>query len=346
ADTKWRELASLLSEIFTPAAIAGRVADPPAPYGSGAIPPPISSPRQKLVLFTEHRDTLNYLENRITTLLGRKEAVVIIHGGMGREERMKAQEAFRHDPEVQILLATDAAGEGINLQRAHLMVNYDLPWNPNRIEQRFGRIHRIGQTEVCHLWNLVAEGTREGMVFARLLDKLEQQRQTYQGKVFDVLGEAFESQPLRELLLEAIRYGERPEVRARLDQVIDATVGDGLDKLIADRAADRDMLARADLEQWRAAMDEARARRLQPHYVRAFFLAAFKLLGGPSADREPGGCEIRPVPADVRDRNRQIGIGAPVLRRYERVTFDRELTGPPGRTRAELLAPGHPLLDA
>jgi len=83
--------------------------------------------------------------------------VVIIHGSMGREERMKAQESFKHDPEVQVLVATDAAGEGINLQRAHLMVNYDLPWNPNRIEQRFGRIHRIGQTEVCHLWNLVAE---------------------------------------------------------------------------------------------------------------------------------------------------------------------------------------------
>ena len=82
---------------------------------------------------------------------------------------MKAQESFKHDPEVQVLLATDAAGEGINLQRAHLLVNYDLPWNPNRIEQRFGRIHRIGQTEVCHLWNLVAEETREGDVYRKLL---------------------------------------------------------------------------------------------------------------------------------------------------------------------------------
>ncbi|MEK7717828.1 MAG: SNF2-related protein, partial [Pseudomonadota bacterium] len=126
ADTKWRELASLLAEIFTPAALANRVSEPAAPYGAGAIPRPTPSPRQKLVLFTEHRDTLNYLESRITTLLGRKEAVVIIHGGMGREERMKAQESFKHDPEVQVLLATDAAGEGINLQRAHMMVNYDL----------------------------------------------------------------------------------------------------------------------------------------------------------------------------------------------------------------------------
>ena len=93
---------------------------------------------------------------------------------MGREDRRKAQEAFTQDPNVVILVATDAAGEGINLQRAHLMVNYDLPWNPNRVEQRFGRIHRIGQTEVCHLWNLVASETREGEVFNRLLQKLEQ----------------------------------------------------------------------------------------------------------------------------------------------------------------------------
>jgi len=115
------------------------------------------------------------------------------------------------------------------------MVNYDLPWNPNKIEQRFGRIHRIGQTEVCHLWNLVAKDTREGEVFLRLLEKIEQQRKAYAGKVFDVLGDAFENNPLRSLLLEAIRYGDQPEVRARLDTVIDATVGQGLDELLAER---------------------------------------------------------------------------------------------------------------
>jgi superfamily II DNA or RNA helicase len=325
-DRKWTELRELLSD--------------------NALIRDADRNLRKIIIFTEHRDTLEYLAERIRGLLGRPEAVAVIHGGVRREERRKVMEVFAQDPECRVLVATDAAGEGLNLQRAHLMVNYDLPWNPNRIEQRFGRIHRIGQTEVCHLWNLVAEDTREGEVFQRLLDKLEQQRLTYQGKVFDVLGEAFAGQPLRNLLLQAIRYGDRPEVRARLDEVIDATVGEGLDKLIAERAADHDILARADLEHWRAAMDEARARRLQPHYVRAFFLAAFKLLGGSIREREAGRYEIRHVPADVRDRDRQIGIGAPVLRRYERVTFNRELTGPPGRPRAELLAPGHPLLDA
>ena len=169
------------------------------------------SPRQKLVIFTEHRDTLNYLENRIATLLGRRDAVLMIHGGLGREERIKAQEAFKFDPNVQVLLATDAAGEGINLQLAHLMVNYNLPWNPNRLEQRFGRIHHIGQTEVCHLWNLVAEETREGDVYWRLLEKLEQARQVLGGQVFEVLGKIqFEGKALRDLLIQAIRYGDLP----------------------------------------------------------------------------------------------------------------------------------------
>src|ERR1019366_3522977 len=152
-DRKWKELASLLGEIFTPPTNATHAPDEDSAISASTIPRPKPSPLQKLVVFTEHRDTLSYLEKNVTTLLGRAEAVVVIHGGMGREERMKAQESFKHDPEVKVLLATDAAGEGINLQRAHLMVNYDLPWNPNRIEQRFGRIHRIGQTEVCHLWN-------------------------------------------------------------------------------------------------------------------------------------------------------------------------------------------------
>jgi superfamily II DNA/RNA helicase len=119
--------------------------------------------------------------------------VIAIHGGMGREERKKAEEAFKQDVVVQVLVATDAAGEGINLQRSHLMVNYDLPWNPNRLEQRFGRIHRIGQTEVCHLWNLVAEETREGDVYLSLLKKLEIEQEALGGRVFDVLGKAIVS---------------------------------------------------------------------------------------------------------------------------------------------------------
>ena len=347
-DTKWRELASLLGEIFTVDGRVGQVAAPDVPYGAGQIPRPASSPRQKLVLFTEHRDTLSYLHDRITTLLGRAESTVLIHGGMGREARLKAQEAFRHDPQVQVLLATDAAGEGINLQRAHLMVNYDLPWNPNRLEQRFGRIHRIGQTEVCHLWNLVADGTREGDVYRRLLDKLEQARESLGGQVFDVLGKLqFEGRPLRELLVEAIRYGEQPEVRARLSTAMDNTLERGkLQTLLEEGALAQDAMDARRVHRIREDMERAEAHRLQPHYVESFFRQAFQGLGGTVRQREPRRYEITHVPATVRNRDRLIGIGAPVLPRYERIAFDKSLVAPQGQPLAAFVCPGHPLLDA
>jgi hypothetical protein len=316
--------------------------------GIGTIPPPTASPHQKLVLFTEHRDTLNYLEDRVSTLLGRKEAVVMIHGAMAREDRMKAQEAFKHDPQVQVLLATDAAGEGINLQRAHLMVNYDLPWNPNRIEQRFGRIHRIGQTEVCHLWNLVAEETREGDVYRTLLEKLEQARQSLGGQVFDVLGKLqFEGKPLRDLLIEAIRYGERPDVRARLTQVVSNAFDPAqLQDLIEERAIAHDSMDASRVYRVREDMERAEARRLQPHYVESFFLEAFRRLGGSVKQREPRRYEVTHVPAPVRNRDRLIGVGEPVLPRYERIAFEKNLVAPQGQPLAAFLCPGHPLLDS
>jgi len=345
-DRKWRELASLLGEIFTPAAIANQVAEERPPYGTPPRPTP--SPRQKLVIFTEHRDTLTYLEQRITTLLGRREAVVCIHGGMGREERLKVQEAFRHDPQVQVLLATDAAGEGINLQRAHLMVNYDLPWNPNRLEQRFGRIHRIGQTEVCHLWNLVADETREGSVYRTLLAKLEQARAALGGQVFDVLGRVqFEGKPLRELLVEAIRYGEQPEVRARLTQAVEQAFDPTqLRDLLEERALAHDAMDASQVHRIREEMERAEARRLQPHYIASFFLEAFQRLGGVVHPREPHRYEVTHVPALVRQRDRLIGLGEPIMPRYERITFEKPLVAPPGQPPAAFICPGHPLLDA
>ncbi|HOD83606.1 MAG TPA: helicase-related protein [Phycisphaerae bacterium] len=346
-DTKWRELASLLGEIFS-------TAEPPdsaLPDGAEVprqIPKHKSSPHQKLVIFTEHRDTLNYLQRNVSTLLGRPEAVVVIHGGMGREERAKAQEAFKHDPDVQVLLATDAAGEGINLQRAHLMVNYDLPWNPNRLEQRFGRIHRIGQTEVCHLWNLVAEETREGDVYRKLLEKLEQARQALGGQVFDVLGKLqFEGRPLRELLIEAIRYGEREDVKMRLFTAVERAFDQRqLQELLEERALAHDAMDASRVRQIREDMERAEARRLQPHYIESFFIEAFTRLGGTLKQREPRRYEATHVPAPVRNRDRLIGIGEPVLPRYERIAFEKNLVAPQGQPLAAFVCPGHPLLDS
>ena len=347
-DTKWRELATLLSEIFTPRGVNSGISESSAPYGSGGIPALVPSPQQKLVIFTEHRDTLNYLQRRISGLVGREEAIVVIHGGMRREDRHAAQESFRHDPQVQILLATDAAGEGINLQRAHLMVNYDLPWNPNRIEQRFGRIHRIGQTQVCHLWNLVAAETREGDVYLTLLEKLEQARKSLGGQVFDVLGKVqFDGRPLRELLVEAVRYGERPEVQARLTTMVDQALDyDNLRDLLEESSLAPDAMDASRVHRIREGMERAEARRLQPHYIESFFLEAFQRLGGTARQREARRYEITHVPAPVRNRSLSPGAGRTILRRYERIAFEKSLLSNSVQPSAAFVCPGHPLLDA
>jgi superfamily II DNA or RNA helicase len=327
-DTKWKEL-------------SGVILENPEMFDANRN-------RRKLVIFTEHRDTLNYLTDKLGLLLGNPNHLVTIHGQTPRDRRRQIQEAFEQDPEVLILVATDAASEGINLhRRAHLMVNYDLPWNPNRLEQRFGRIHRIGQSERCHLWNLVAMDTREGHVFHQLLEKLAEQRKALGGAVFDVLGKIFKDRSLRELLIEAIREGDRPEVKARLDRVIDTELDvEHLRGLIEDRYLAHENLTVSRVREIRDQMDRAQARKLQPHYIGSFFEAAFKIFGGQLHKREPRRFEIRRVPADLRLRDRVIGTRAPVLNSYERVTFHKEGVRLDGKPPAALVAPGHPLLDA
>ena len=344
-DRKWRELSSLLQYIFTPDGLA---MDDGVPYGAGPIPEPKSSPHQKLVIFTEHRDTLSYLERRISTLLGRSNAISVIHGGLVREARKQEQENFLHNPDVKVLLATDAAGEGINLQRAHLMVNYDLPWNPNRLEQRFGRIHRIGQKEVCHLWNLVAKETREGDVYERLLMKIEEAREALGGKVFDVLGKLqFENKPLKDLLIEAIRYGDSPEVKAKLDKAVEDGVNqEQLISLLEDHALQKDVLDTSKVAVIREEMERAEARRLQPHYIESFFLEAFNRLGGSISQRESNRYIVKNVPVIIRSRDRIIGTREPVLKKYERIVFEKEKIGEQGKGQAAFVCPGHPLLDS
>lgn len=332
-DTKWRELAAILDD--------PRLLDPR------------TGNRRKLLIFTEPRDTLAYLAERIRARLGDADAVAELHGGVPRDRRRAVIAAFNDDPAVRVLLANDAAGEGVNLQRgAHLMVNYDLPWNPNRLEQRFGRIHRIGQTEVCHLWNLVAADTREGAVLARLLEKVEEARKALGGKVYDVLGELFDGRALKELMVEAIRYGERTDVRARLFARVDGAVDHGrLLALIAARKLAPEGMTAAEVAGVRAEMERAEARRLQPRFIRAFFEEAFGALGGTLRPREPGRFEATSVPAAVRaPADPRVPDPAPrrsrdpVPPRYARVCFEKRFCA--GTPQAALLAPGHPLLDA
>ena len=301
---------------------------------------------RKLVIFTEHRDTLDYLIDKLNTVIGRPEGVVTIHGGTRREERRKIEEDFRHNADVQILVATDAAGEGINLQSAHLMVNYDLPWNPNRLEQRFGRIHRIGQKEVCHLWNLVAGETREGAVYQRLLEKLARERDRLNGQVFDVIGELFRQTPLRRLLVEAVRYGDKQEVRDKLKIAIDnATDQERVKEIVRDDLLVSGIMDTSKVEQVRAEMERANARKLQPHFIAAFFKAALQELGGALHERESGRYAINNVPYSIRNHAEERGIGA-IARKYTRICFDKNLIHQEKKPEAAFVCPGHPLLDA
>jgi superfamily II DNA or RNA helicase len=334
-DRKWDELSRILQN------------DPEMHDAGGRM--------RKLIIFSEHRDTLNYLHQKISGVLGNSDAVVTIHGGVHRDERRRLQALFRSDPGVRILVATDAAGEGVNLQNANLMVNYDLPWNPNRLEQRFGRIHRIGQQEVCHLWSLVAKETREGDVYFRLLEKLRVESEALNGRVFNILGEAFEGVRLKDLLVQAIRYGDQPEVRARLGQKVENVFDpENLLNILNRNALAQETMSAERLFAVKEDMEKAEARRLQPYFVRTFFMKAFGMLGGSIHPRESGRFEITHVPTTICERDRRItGRNrrelAPVLRRYERVCFTREAVRPldkPGIPFATMLHPGHPLMLA
>jgi len=160
----------------------------------------------------------------------------------------------------------------------------------------------------------VARETREGDVYLRLLEKLDEERKALGGQVFDVLGQLrFEDRPLRELLLEAIRYGDRPEVRSRLFQVVDRALEHDRCAPAGGRALAHDSIDLSKVRQVRADMERIEARRLQPHYIGSFFLEAFRHLGGVIGQREERRFEVRNVPLAIRNRDREIGRGESVL---------------------------------
>ena len=345
-DTKWLELRGLLrSDRFATSALPAALDANPDINGG-------SEPVRKLIVFSEHKDTLDYVAERIEAELGRPEAVVRIHGGIKRHDRRDIQDQFRVDPTVRVLVATDAAGEGVNLQVANMVVNYDLPWNPNRIEQRFGRVHRIGQQRPCHLWNLVAYETREGKVFDRLFDKIEEQRGVYGDQVYDVLGDAQIDMSLRDLLMRAIASDEDPAHVAWMDEVIDEKIGRQMKEVLDERALMEGLADPAANDKIRRDMEIARARRLQPWFVESFFTEALRMYGGRITGREQGRFEITRVPAAVR-AHAETDLG-PIHDRYERVTFDKAHIqpshageGPSGASvRADLISPGTSLLAA
>ncbi|MFB8765314.1 helicase-related protein [Nocardiopsis alba] len=304
--------------------------------------------RRKVIIFTEHKDTLDDLVMRLTQHLGRDDAVITIHGGTKREDRKKAKETFEQNERCVFLIATDAAGEGVNLHKnAHLLINYDLPWNPNRIEQRFGRVHRIGQPNTCFMWSLVAEDTREGDVYTRLLEKLEEQRATLGGRVYDVLGQLFQGNALRDLMIAAIREANEPERQRYLTEVVDPKIAEGIPELLNANQLVPSALDDSEIDEMRREMERAEAARLQPHHVEAFFHRAFADVGGSLRMRESHRFEIKRVPSEVKERDRVTGYGQPVVDSYHRVTFDPKYVRVEGNNHlATLLHPGHPLMAA
>jgi superfamily II DNA or RNA helicase len=330
-DRKWVALANLVQNKQLG---IGRVS------GNGGATP------RKLIVFTEHKDTLNYLERKLVALRG-EGWLVKITGSMNRQARKAAQEKFLNDPGTTLLLATDAAGEGVNLQRASLMVNYDLPWNPNRLEQRFGRIHRIGQTEECHVWNLVADDTREGQVYRRLLEKLEAAREALGGKVFDVLGEMFRERSLSDMLMAAVRDDNRGTVSHHVTDALDfAMEQERLRRIIDDQALTHEAMDPAVLSRGREEMERADARRLQPHFVASVFLEAIRLFKGKPTEPEKGRFKLGKVPNVIFERARRLPGGGSISNVYERVTFEKSLRSAKGRPPATFFYPGHPVVDA
>jgi superfamily II DNA or RNA helicase len=303
--------------------------------------------RGKLLIFTEHRDTLNYL---IESLKRWGYTTVAIHGGMNPRERKTAQETFR--TQAQVCVATEAAGEGINLQFCHLLINYDLPWNPARLEQRLGRIHRIGQERDVYVFNFVAEESEngdpiiEGSILKRLLDKLDLMRSALGGdRVFDVIGEVLSINDINlpEILREAA-YDPR-----RLDEYLDQI--DRIDprRLREYEEATGIALARAyvDFSAFQQANFENEERRLMPEYVARQFLAAAERVGLRVTPRADGMWRIEHVPHDLRSERlesvRRLGSAETA---YTKVTFHKQVLERDQHADAVLLGPGHPLYAA
>lgn len=321
-DRKWKELEDLLQHHVMRQADRNR--------------------RHKLVIFTEYRDTQGYLAQRLKNLRGFSKEVCEIHGGIDHTSRQKVQKRFSRNNGPSILVATDAAAEGINLQAAHLMINYDLPWNPNRLQQRFGRIHRINQNEVCHLWNLVAGNTREGAVFKRLEEKIRAIGETM--SLFDVLGEELPGLPLRKLLIDAVRYNDEPEVRDRLGKRADnyMELHQTERELILQKALARDVMDLSEIDHIRDDLLRRQGMRLQPFLVHTFLRQALQLHNVKFRSRGHGRYEIRNIPYPIRVRH--APDDQELDQDYRRLYFDMDRLEEDDEPDAELLHPAHPLV--
>ena len=314
-----------------------------------------NDPTMKLLIFTEHKDTLDYLAGDGKD--GRPQGklrqwslkTTQIHGGMKIGDRdtpgsrIHAEREFRDD--AQVLVATEAAGEGINLQFCWFMVNYDIPWNPVRLEQRMGRIHRYGQEHDCLIFNFVAVNTREGRVLAKLLERLLEIRgELGTDQVFDVVGEVFPANLLDKLFREM--YARRMDlsgIEARIVRDVDPERFRRITSSTLEGLAKHELNLGALLGK----SAEARERRLVPEVIEDFFVSAGPIAGVyPKTVQKDGHVyrvgkvprTLQPVGERLEPRFGRLG------REYQKVVFDKALL--PTDPTLEWVTPGHPLFEA
>jgi superfamily II DNA or RNA helicase len=297
------------------------------------------SPNTKILIFTESKDTLEYLEKRIRSW---GYSVNVIHGGMKLEQRIDAERIFKN--ETQVMIATEAAGEGINLQFCHLMVNYDIPWNPNRLEQRMGRIHRYGQTREVYVFNIIAQDTREGRVLVRLFEKLDEIRNALNSdKVFDVISEVLYGKNLSQLLMDAAANArDVNEILREIDIEVDedyiSRVKENLGESLATRFIDYTRL--------REMAQKARENRLIPEYTEEFFKRAFSRAGGRYRERKDDFLAIDSIPNQLKQISEEDSFKkrfGSMVKSYSKITFDKDLGF---RTSdSEFVSFGHPLFE-
>jgi superfamily II DNA or RNA helicase len=315
-------------------------------------------PNMKLLIFTEHKDTLDFLvgDGRDGRPLGKLHewnlTVTQIHGGMKIGDRdtpgtrIYAEREFRET--CQVLVATEAAGEGINLQFCWVMVNYDIPWNPVRLEQRMGRIHRYGQEKDCLIFNFVTTNTREGRVLQKLFERIGQIESDLDpqktGKVFNVLGDVFPGNQLEKMLRDMYAHNNMTEelIKQRIVEQVDTERFRGITNSTLEGLAKRELNLSAILGK----SAEARERRLVPEVIQDFFLQAAPIAGVTVTEPQRGRDVFRigrvprhlwPIGERLEPRFGRLG------REYRQVIFDKEkLKNEP---MAEWVTPGHPLFE-
>lgn len=304
----------------------------------------IRDDRERLLIFTEHRDTLDNLTDRLRQ---KGYSVVTIHGGMDVDTRKQAQLEFRR--RAKIMVATDAAGEGINLQFCRYMINWDIPWNPNRLEQRMGRIHRYGQDDAVWVYNLVAVNTREGAVLEKVLRKLDVMRsQLGDDRVYDVIAELLEDVPLVQLMEQSIDQDSDAAAERASEEMNSAGLDQRANELIALQKK-QSLASNLDLRSARELRDLSDERRLQPLFVEHFFERAYTAAGGTlERDRAYPVYRVGTLPITLRDLAHQVRID--LAERYDTpFVFDKSLVSITSRERvpegSRLLGPSHPLFE-